>query len=289
MIRSYLYVPASRPDLLPKAASGSADALVIDLEDAVAAEDKADARLNVARFFDENSEAAAAKPVFVRINGNEMGFEDIAAFGRAQVAGIRLPKSEDPAFVARISTALDEHDQRRRAPLGSTVIECLIESARGLVSLKELCAASSRISRFGIGASDFVADIGARPSSGRNETLYARGQIVVMSRALGLGAPVAHVVTPIRDLEALERACQEDATLGFGGRSCIHPSQVPVINNAFGYSKAELVRFRQIVAAYASSDHINRGAFVMDDGTFVDLAIYRRARDVVGVAGEDGS
>lgn len=290
MIRSYLYVPASRPDLLPKAANGPADAMVIDLEDAVAAEDKASARHNVARFFDENPQAAMAKPVFVRINGTEMGLEDIAAFGKAPIAGIRLPKSEDPAFVARISAALDEHDRRRGAAGGPTVVECLIESALGLVSLRELRAASPRISRFGIGAGDFVADIGARPSPGRAETLYAREQIVVMSRALGLGAPVTHVFTPIRDLDGLERACREDATLGFGGRSCIHPSHVPVINDAFGYPEAELARFRQIVAAYESTGHINRGAFVMEDGTFVDLAIYRRACDIIGsAAGKNGA
>lgn len=290
MIRSYLYVPASRPDLLAKAVAGPSDALVIDLEDAVAAEDKSTARLNVARFFDEAPEAAMAKPVFVRINGTEMGFEDIDAFGKAPIAGIRLPKAENPDFVARISAALDEHDARRGVVSAPTVIECLIESALGLVSMKELSASSSRISRFGIGAGDFVADIGARTSSERSETQYARGHLVVMSRVLGLGAPVAHVFTPIRDLEALERACREDAALGFGSRSCIHPSHVPVINQAFGYPEADLEHFRQIVAAYESPNHINRGAFVMNDGTFVDLAIYRRARAVVGgTAKEDGA
>lgn len=279
MIRSFLYAPAIRPELMAKAVAGHANAVVFDLEDAVAEHDKPQARANIGAFFQE-AEAPPTKPVIVRINAGPTGLEDLVALAGLPLAGIRLPKAETGADVQAVAARLDEMDMP-----DAVSIECLIESAQGLVNMPALAEASPRMRRFGFGASDFKRDIGARTSPGRTETLFARGQIVVMSRALGLLPPVTHVYTPIRDLEGLRAACEEDAILGFGARSCIHPSHIDVINDAFQPPQDEVNKARRIVAAYEDEATPNRGAFTLDDGTFVDLATYRRALDLV--SGDD--
>jgi citrate lyase subunit beta/citryl-CoA lyase len=155
--------------------------------------------------------------------------------------------------------------------------------ARGLVA-----KASIRIERFIFGAGDYVLDIAGEATADRSETLYARSKLVARSRLLGLAAPIAHVYTPIADLAGLANASRVDRAMGYFGRSCIHPKQVAVINDAFSFGKLEIQRARGMVDGYRAAVAEGRGSIVVADGTFVDEAGYKRALRILSVAAAQG-
>jgi citrate lyase subunit beta/citryl-CoA lyase len=281
LIRSFLYAPANRPDLLAKVATRGADAIVIDLEDAVPASEKSAARQAAAEYLDRGSDEPAL-PVFVRVNAGETALTDLAALPLHRITGIRLPKVEHPDLVARVDgvlAAAEGTDHR-------VVLHPLVESVLGLYHLEDIVRASPRIERFIFGAGDYVLDIAGEATADRLETLYARSHLVARSRYLGIGSPIAHVYTPIADLDGLARACRVDRAMGFFGRSCIHPTQVAVINEAFSFGPKEIERAQRMVDGYREAAERGRGSVVVADGTFVDEAGYKRALRVLRVASE---
>lgn len=275
LLRSYLYVPGNRRDLLEKVLRQGADAIVVDLEDAVPATEKAVARRITAQFI-ADVPADAGSAIFVRLNAGDAALEDAAGLPTTRIAGLRLPKAEDPALVA----ALD----RLLGGAAGVEITPIIESVKGLYALDEIARAARRVRRFAFGAGDFVHDIRGEATAERTETLLARSHIVLRSRFLGLGPPIAHVYTPIKDLAGLERFCRTDRALGFFGRSCIHPSQVPTINAAFTYGPEATTRARCIVESYQEAAGRGCGAFTLPDGTFVDEAVMHRAERILAIA-----
>jgi citrate lyase subunit beta/citryl-CoA lyase len=275
---SYLYAPGNRGDLLRKALGSNAHAVICDLEDSVPAAEKAAARATVADFLQEARAGARWRDIYLRINAGADGLAELGELlGRQALTGVLLPKSEGGEQIAAVSALLDAREGERSAML----IQPIIESAAGLFSLADQAKASRRVRRFSFGAADFLADLGAAPTADRTETLFARSLVVAQSRALGLNRPVAHVYGELSDDDGLRRACVEDRALGFGGRACIHPRQVPIVNAAFAPTEAELIRARAISEAYEQAAATGRGALRLDDGTFVDEAIVRAARDLL--------
>jgi citrate lyase subunit beta/citryl-CoA lyase len=277
LVRSYLYVPGNRPELMGKAARSGAHAVILDLEDAVPAAEKIGAGATVRAFL----AALPAIRVFVRVNGGEAALADLGRIGVRGLAGVLLPKAEDPDLVRAIDQALGESEREAGLEAGSVIIQPLIESVVGLFGVDALVQASGRIRRVAFGAGDFVRDIRALTTASRTETLYARMHLVARSRLLKLGPPVAHVFSAIRDLEGLRRACEEDRALGFAARSCIHPSQVPIINAAFAPSEDEVALARRVLAAYAEATSLGRGSLLLADGVFIDEAVALRAQDLL--------
>jgi citrate lyase subunit beta/citryl-CoA lyase len=277
LVRSYLYAPGNRPDLMAKAARSGAHAVILDLEDAVPAAEKVGAGATVRGFL----EAMPPVPAFVRVNGGAAALQDLARIGVRGLAGVLLPKAEEPALIGAIDRALSENERRAGLDAGSVIIQPLIENVVGLFGLDALVQASTRIRRVAFGAGDFVRDIRAQTTAARIETLYARMHLVARSRFLKLQSPVAHVFSHIRDLDGLRRACEEDRALGFAARSCIHPTQVPLINTAFAPTEDELFMARRILAAYAEATASGRGSLLLEDGVFIDEAVALRAQDVL--------
>ncbi|SEC61371.1 citrate lyase subunit beta / citryl-CoA lyase [Rhizobiales bacterium GAS188] len=282
-IRSYLYVPGNRPDLFGKALASGADVVIQDLEDAVPATEKKVARQAVSVVLKSLPPVA----IFVRLNAADAALADLAGLTVRGLSGVLLPKAEDPLLVSRIDETLAAMERAETRPPGSVLIQPLIETTVGLYGLAEIAAASARIRRFAFGAGDFVRDIRAEATPSRSETLYARMRLVARSRFLRLEPPVAHVFTPIKDIEGLRLACAEDRALGFYGRSCIHPSQIPIVNAAFTRGTDEIARARAILAAYAEANANGRGSLILDDGTFVDQAIAAKARDALVLASQE--
>jgi citrate lyase subunit beta/citryl-CoA lyase len=278
--RSYLYVPGNRADLIDKAVASGVDAVILDLEDAVPTAEKESARKAVRAALG----SSPAATVFVRLNAGDLALTDLDALTGRGLSGVLLPKAENPALVERIDARLAAMDGVAQRAKGSVLIQPLIETVVGLYGLAQIAAASPRVRRFAFGAGDFLRDIGAEATPSRIETIYARTLLVAQSRFLRLEPPVAHVFTPIKDLEALRLACAEDRALGFHGRSCIHPSQVPIVNAAFTHAAQDLARARAILAAYAAATAAGRGALLLEDGTFIDEAIAAKARDVLAAA-----
>jgi citrate lyase subunit beta / citryl-CoA lyase len=265
-IRSYLYVPGDDPRRIEKALATGADAVVIDLEDSVAPNRKEEARSNAATVL----ESVPARPVFVRINapGSEFAARDIAAVAALHLSGLRLPKVESLESVRLVAETLEA----LRSEAG---IQCLIESALGLELALEIARSHERVAGISLGEADLAADLGVRDEAG---LLYARSRIVSASRAAGLPGPVQSVYTRVNDLDGLRRSTEEGKNMGFVGRSAIHPSQVPIINEVFTPTEDEVAEAQELLDRLEGEAESGTGAFVLEDGRFVDRAVVESAR-----------
>lgn len=260
--RSMLFVPGDRAERFAKARGSGADAIIIDLEDAVLPTSKASARIAIAEHFGEG----AASNVLVRVNaaGTEWHDDDLALCRRTGIAGIVLPKAEDSArteAAGRVS--------------GKAVVP-IVESALGLANLDEI-ARSQSVVRLILGTIDLALDLDIRHGSEGGSRILdaARYHMVVASRAAGRASPVDGVHTSIKDNEGLSRTATFARDSGFGGMLCIHPLQCATVNAAFRPTDAERAWAAKVVGAAER----NPGAFQLD-GQMIDAPVVARARRI---------
>lgn len=253
--RSYLFVPGNRPERFAKALASGAGVVILDLEDAVPPEGKPAAREAVCEWLRAREGADPREgAAWVRVNGVETEFfaDDLRALKSVRPAGVMLPKAE---------AAVD---------VGLPTIP-LIESAVGLWNALEV-ARGPRVERLAFGSVDFQLDAGIE---GDDEALlYARSQLVLVSRIARLAAPVDGVTVQINEPERLAREVARARDLGFGAKLCIHPSQVAVVERGFAPSEAELAWARAVVGAFERAG----GAAVRLEGKLIDLPVVERAR-----------
>lgn len=272
--RSWLYVPGTRSDRFSEAATSGADAVVLDLEDAVPPDAKDQARQAVAAYLGAVNTTRGTVPQYVRINhpGTPWARADVTAIagGRTRPAGIRLPKVEDPEHVRTVAGWLENADSE--VPLF-----CLIESALGVERAFEIARAHRLVTGLAIGEADLAADLGTGEDAGLQ---YARSRCVVAARAADLPPPVQAVFANVDDLDGLRDSCERGRLLGFVGRSAIHPRQIPVINAAYTPDAEEVTRARELLEAAGR----HTGAFALPDGRFVDTAVVERSRRIVELA-----
>jgi citrate lyase subunit beta/citryl-CoA lyase len=268
-------VPGSDARRIEKALASGADAVILDLEDSVAPNRKEEARETVASSLRSEHE----KPVFVRINapGSALAEEDIEAVAGPNLAGLRLPKTESAEAVRRVVERIEA--------LGCEAgIQCLIESALGLELAFEIACAHERVVGMSLGEADLATDLGVRGEAG---LLYARSRLVVATRAAGLQGPVQSVYTNVRDEEGFRRSTEEGKNLGFVGRSAIHPDQIPTINEIFTPTEEEITEAEDLLSHLEESAGAGTGAFVLEDGRFVDEAVVGSARLTLALARRD--
>ena len=258
--RSYLFVPGNRPDRFAKAFAAGADAVIIDLEDAVAPQDKASARSAIADW--AISRPALASAALIRINDDASSwFEADLELLRAIVpAGAMLPKAESARQVAKVAAAL--------AP-GAGVL-ALIESARGLLAAEEVAAAPG-VHRLAFGTIDYAFDLGL--SDDPRGLAYPGCQIALASRAAGLAPPIAGVTLALDDQAALLDDMALARACGFGAKLCIHPSQLAPVHRALAPSDQQLDWARRVLAATQAG----QGA-VQVDGKMVDRPVLLKAQ-----------
>jgi citrate lyase subunit beta / citryl-CoA lyase len=261
MDRSYLFAPGHNPKLLRRVFEAGADAVMLDLEDAVPPEAKDTARAMVA-------EALADHPAWVRVNAarTEWCEADLAAVGE-RAFGIRIPK---------VSSADDVRWVAERAP-GKPII-CAVESARGVLAAAEIAAAPG-VRHLAMGGVDLQNDLNA--GNGNLQTLYVRSHLVVVSRAAGLEPPIDSVHPRLDDDAGLREQAAFARSLGFFGKSAIHPRQLPVLHEVFTPSERELGWAREVVAAFEAA---GGAALQLPGGEFVDLPVARRARRLLELA-----
>lgn len=261
--RSYLFVPGSRPDRFARAVAAGAHVVIVDLEDAVPPADKEEARAAVEKAL------LLAQRVLVRINAaGTPWFEDDLAMCRLDgVAGIVLPKAEDAAMVDWIAGQVGERP----------AILPLIETAQGLWHALAIARARG-VARLLFGSIDLQFDLGLRD----DELVHYRSSLVLASRVADLPAPVDGVTTAIDDAEVLARDLERARTLGFGGKLCIHPKQVGMVNRAFLPTPEEVAWAERVVAATADAPD----AAVAVDGKMVDRPVLLKAREILATAGE---
>lgn len=261
--RSYLFVPASRPERYAKAFAAGAHAVIVDLEDAVAPAEKDAARAALA------SALPPEAPALVRINaaGTPWFDDDLRLCRDRRVTAVVVPKAEDAAVLGHIHAMLDA--RARILPL--------IESARGLWHADGIARAPG-VGRLLFGSIDFQLDLGVAD----DELVAYRAQLVLVSRVAELPPPVDGVTTAIDDADALERDLKRARRLGFGGKLCIHPKQVGPVNAAFRPAPDEVAWARRVVAAAAGSG----GAAVAVDGRMVDRPVLLTAQAIIAAAEE---
>ncbi|WP_069268788.1 HpcH/HpaI aldolase/citrate lyase family protein [Paraburkholderia nodosa] len=264
-MRSFLFVPGSKPERFAKALAAGADAVIVDLEDAVADADKASARAHVAdaaRTF-----VAAPVRVLLRINGaGTQWFEDDLSLAALDgIDGIVLPKAENSAALSAVATATQKP------------IWPIIESAEGVWNALEV-ARMPGVERLIFGSVDFELDLDCDGSW--DALLHARSRIVLASRVAGIQSPVDGVTVAINDEQQLAEDSSKARSLGFGGKLCIHPRQVEAVNAAFSPSADEIAKARRIVEAYERAE----GGAVSMDGRMVDLPVLLKARRIVGLS-----
>lgn len=282
-LRSFLYAPASMPELMRKAMSTSADAVIFDLEDAVSPDQKPAARENVAQLLGEvlvDNQAEHSPALHLRINRDGEGYnlDDVEVL-TAPIQVVRLPKVEEVDAVRFVDTAVGRQERLAGLTAGGIELCLTVESALGLERLPELVRASPRVRQVAWGATDFLADIRADPEDEASRA-YPRSRIVIASRAGGLRAPIDAVFTALDDLEGLERDTRFGRALGFRGKSVIHPCQLPVVHAVYAGTEAEIEQARLIVEAHEQASSSGRGAARID-GRFVDTAVVRNARRVL--------
>ena len=284
LCRSHLFAPGSNERVLGKVFDAGADAVVLDLEDAVAPAAKAEARRLVAAAI--AGRAGRSWPrVAVRINGVESAWwrDDLEAVVSAGLHAVRVPKAESAGQIRAVDERLAALERERGIEAGTIAIVATIETAAGVMAAADL-ARAPRVEGFTFGAADFVRDIGADPAAADLATLHARQHLVLVSRAARIDAPVAPVYTQVKDLDGLRRTTAEARAIGFFGRSCIHPSQVGTVNDIFTPAPAEVAAARSLLDAWADAAARGIGALALPDGQFVDEAVARRARALVALA-----
>jgi citrate lyase subunit beta / citryl-CoA lyase len=278
VFRSFLFAPGNHPRRVEKALSLAADAVILDLEDAVANAEKAATRAVVVE--------ALASPRrcqgYVRVNslGTEWSHGDFVAVVANGVDGIIVPKIESASDLQTAEWLLGSLERERGLPQGGIDLIPIIETASGFSNLKEIARAARRTKRLSFGAGDFTLDLGLTWSRDETELLPFRSAIVLESRAAGLEAPLDTVWAALKDTEGFARSVRLVKDLGFQGKLCIHPDQVPVVNDCFCPGEAELAHARRVVEAFAQAERDGLAA-IQVDGQFVDYPIVYRAQRLI--------
>jgi citrate lyase subunit beta/citryl-CoA lyase len=284
--RSWLYVPADKPRMLAGALDRGADALIVDLEDAVLPSNRSSARRQLASWLD-GLPASRSVPIWVRINAagpdGQPPVDDLAAAVHPNVWGVVQAKAQDRSSLERLDAALVVREQAAGLEAGTLGVAALVETADGVLALRDL-AASPRVTRLQLGEADLVASIGMSPSDSGTELLPIRLATVVVSATMGLPPPVGSTSRKLDDEEGLRRSSEALRRLGFGGRSAIHPAQISIINEAFTPSEEEVVLAREILTAAANAVQLGAAVAVGNDGRMIDEAVVKGARMVVGLA-----
>lgn len=271
LVRSALYVPGDQPDKLAKAAGRGADALIVDLEDAVPPHAKDRAREQVAAWLAGPAAGDAGPQIWVRVNPGPRGLRDARAVALPAVTGLCVAKTETPEDLVAIDEALGGAPWIALSPI--------LESAAAVLAAPAL-AGCPRVTRLQLGEADLCADLGVEPGPDERELLWARSQVVLASAAAGIGPPLGPVSTDFRDAEALRRSTEALRRLGFHGRACIHPAQIPVVHEVFTPSEEELARARALIERF---ERAGSGVVLDDRGRMVDEAVIRRARRLLDI------
>ncbi len=283
--RTFLFAPGDHARRVEKALTINADAMILDLEDAVALSAKEATREAVV--------TALRKPRcgrgYVRVNGfaTPFCFGDFEAVVGPWLDGIVLPMLEDAAQLIAVDWAMTALERRHGLGERSLDLMPIIETGRGMAQCRTLASAAAslggRTRRLAFGAGDYTLDLGITWTSDEAELAPARSEMVLASRCAGLEAPIDTVFTGLHEPEAFARSCRLAAATGFQGKLCIHPDQLPVANAAFAPTAEEAERARRIVAAFAEAE-AKGVASVQIDGRFVDYPIAARARRIVELA-----
>ncbi|GAB4449452.1 MAG: aldolase/citrate lyase family protein [Anaerolineales bacterium] len=277
--RALLYMPGDDRRKIEKATTLGVDCICMDMEDGVAVTRKAEARAVIAQAMKEldfgNSERC------IRINSIGSGFEkdDLASALAAKPDSIVVPKIETAEQVQWVSDQIESYELANGLAIGGIRLLIGVETAKGILNLKEIAEADKRLEAVIFGAEDYAASVGARRTKEATEVLYARSAVVAACAANDLQA-IDMVYIDFRDLEGLRLEAQQGAGFGFSGKQVIHPNQVPVVQEAFTPSEEAIAYAKRIVESFESSQREGKGAYALD-GKMIDMPLLKNAQKVL--------
>jgi (3S)-malyl-CoA thioesterase len=278
MIRSLLYIPGISERMILKARDSAADALIFDLEDGVAPNQKLEARATVVRLLNEID--FGGKEIFVRINAlaTEWGLEDARAVVAVGAPGLVIPKCES---VEDVTTVAPVMQSKYHKPIGgqSRRLLCMIETPRGVFASREIAESNELVAGLMFGAADLSRDLGCVLSEDESEVLFARSHVLLAARAAGVAAyDSPHFA--IEDLEWLRRRCQAARNLGYDGKTAIHPSHIETINEVFAPTAEQIAEAERVIEAMEAAQAEGLGAIRLD-GKMIDQVHLSAARKVL--------
>ena len=276
ILRSALYMPGINQKAMDKALNLDCDAVVLDLEDAVEVSKKEDSRQLVIRQIENND--YGPRVVVVRVNdlGTKWGEQDVAAVANLPIQAILVPKVSEIRDISRVVDLLNR--------LGSELpIWIMVETPLAIININEL-ARQPRVTALVMGTSDLVVDLCAEHLEERQNISYALQRSIIAARAFGKKI-LDGVHLDFRDLDSLRNVCRLGKSMGFDGKTLIHPDQVPVANDAFSPSEAELDKAKRVIDAWRSAQ--TRGSGVVEvDGTLVESLHVEEAKRLISFFSE---
>lgn len=276
--RALLYIPGDDDRKIAKATTLDVDCICLDMEDGVAVNRKLEARQSIARALGEQDFGRAERLARINRIGSGLEVDDLAAVLPARPDGIVIPKVETAAEVRRVS------EQITAAGYGVEQIGlvCMVETARGILNLAEICGADPRLQALIFGAEDLASELGAARTPAAWEVFYARSAIVTHAAAFGLQA-IDMVYVDFQDEEGLRQEARQGAEMGFAGKQVIHPRQVAPVQEAFTPGETEIAQARRVAEAFAAHQASGKGAFALD-GKMVDAPVVKAAERILGRA-----
>ena len=279
--RTYLFAPGNHERRVEKALGLGADVVILDLEDAVAVSEKKSTRGLINKTLKQSRNCA----VFVRVNAydTEFCYGDICSIVSENLDGIVLPKLESLEDLRSIDWLLGNLEQERGLLNGSIDLMPIIETAVGLVNIREIARADTRVKRLAFGGGDYTRDLGMEWTLEEDELLPVRSEMVLASRFGKLEPPVDTVFIHIKEHGAFRSSCSNILGLGFQGKMCIHPDQVPVTNETFTPDAEEVKWSQRVINEFAKAEKAGI-ASIQIDGYFVDYPIVEKAQRTVDIA-----
>jgi citrate lyase subunit beta/citryl-CoA lyase len=281
LYRTFLFAPGNHARRVEKCVTIGSDAVILDLEDAVAVTEKPSTRPLVAEALGRPRRCKG----YVRVNalGTEWCYGDLVAVVAPGVDGIVLPKVESASDLHIAEWLVRQLERERGLPEGGIDILPIVETAVGFANIASIARSGTRVRRMAFGAGDFTLDVGITWSADETELLPYRTAFVVESRAAGLEPPIDTVWVNLKDVDGFARSAKRARDLGFQGKMCIYPDQVPVVNQLFKPADAEVAHARRVLEAFADAEA--RGlASIQVDGRFIDYPIVHMARRIVSRA-----
>ena len=277
--RAVLYTPGDDLKKISKAITLGVDCVCLDMEDGVAASRKEVARQTIAEAlctidFGGTERLARINPV-----GSGLEHDDLIAVIPTRPDGIVIPKVRDSLQIKWVSEQLAAIEEQNGLPIGGIILIAIIENAIGIVNLREITSADSRLEALIFGAEDLAADLGAHRSQSGWEVFHSRSEVVTHAAAYGLQA-IDMVYIDFNDNEGLQVQATQGAHLGFDGKQIIHPNQVKPVQEAYTPKDEEITEAKSIVETFAAHQAAGKGAFAMD-GKMVDAPLVKSAQSIL--------
>lgn len=276
--RALLYVPGDDRRKIEKAASLDVDCICMDMEDGVALSRKSQARASIASALSEINFGQSEKLVRINPVGSGLEKNDLEAALLHRPDGVVIPKLEELRQIQWASDLMEASELRHGWPVGSVRLLVDIETAKGVLNLKET-ASHPRLDALIFGGEDFAVSVGATRTTDATELIYARLAVLTAAAAFGLQA-IDIVAIDFKDLDALRREAQFGAQLGFSGKQIIHPAQVEPVQSSFTPTEQAVAHARRVVDGFAEAQREGKGAFALD-GKMIDMPLVRNAEKVL--------